>query len=76
MVRQIVSSSDDKELKESYNQRLKDQKKWEKESRVTNVKVGDKLDVLDTEYIWCKGKVIKVLQACRCNGGCGWFSNR
>lgn len=34
-------------------ERIKNHTKWVDKHKVENVKAGDKLDVLDTEHIWC-----------------------
>ena len=36
---------------------------WKKSHELKTVKIGDKLDVRDTEYIWCTGSVEKVLRS-------------
>jgi hypothetical protein len=33
-----------------------------KKRKVTKVKVGDVIDVRDTEYIWCKGDIRKIIK--------------
>jgi hypothetical protein len=37
--------------------------KWRQEHRVKNIKIGDRIDVRDTEYIWCSGAVEKILRS-------------
>lgn len=42
---------------ERHHDRLKNFKDWKDKHTVKEVKPGDMLDVLDTEYIWCKATV-------------------
>ena len=49
-------------MMKSYKERQKSHKEWKLKSKVKNVKVGDVIDVRDTEYIWCKGEVIKIIK--------------
>ena len=37
--------------------------KWKDSHRLKNIKIGDKVDVRDTEYIWCIGSVEKILRS-------------
>ena len=58
-VRLMVRSkgeSDQSELKR-YEERAKHLIDWKDKQRVKEVKAGDKVDALDTEYIWCKAQV-------------------
>jgi hypothetical protein len=32
-------------------------KQWKDKHRIVSVKAGDKVDVRDTEYVWCTGTV-------------------
>lgn len=40
-----------------YQERVKAYQEWHKKQMLVNVKPGDKVDALDTEYIWCKAVV-------------------
>lgn len=40
-----------------YKERVKTYKLWKDKHSLDEVKVGDKIDVRDTEYIWCIGNV-------------------
>ena len=40
-----------------HNERVENYKKWKESHSVKEIKPGDMLDVLDTEYIWCKATV-------------------
>lgn len=53
VVRNSLSS---KELND-YESRTSEFKAWKQKKEVDNVSVGTKLDVLDTEGVWCKGEV-------------------
>ena len=49
----------DGELEEynKYQDKIKIRKEWKDKHGVKEVRVGDKLDVRDTEYVWCKAVV-------------------
>lgn len=51
-----------KELK-SWQGRRDKYHKWRESHRLKNVKIGDKVDVRDTEYIWWTGWVEKILKS-------------
>lgn len=36
---------------------MKTYKKWKASHQLTDIKAGDKIDIRDTEYIWCVGTV-------------------
>ncbi|CAD8150769.1 unnamed protein product [Paramecium octaurelia] len=40
--------------------RKKEFKEWKMKKKITNFKLGDSLDVLDTEHIWCVGQIINM----------------
>jgi hypothetical protein len=40
-----------------YKERVKAYKLWREKHSLKDVKVGEKIDVRDTEYIWCVGEV-------------------
>lgn len=40
-----------------YENRVKQYRDWKAKHKVSQVKAGDKLDVRDTEYIWCVATV-------------------
>jgi len=46
----------DEEL-QRWEERMNKHCQWQKKHQVCEVKPGDKLDVLDTEYIWCVATV-------------------
>ena len=50
------------EERDNFDQRLKDGEQWESKRRINADKLveGEKLDVRDTEYIWCVGSVLKI----------------
>ena len=48
--------SDQSELKR-YDERIKYHLDWKYKQTLKEVKPGDKVDALDTEYIWCKAQV-------------------
>lgn len=37
--------------------------KWIKKHRVKDVNLGDYIDARDTEHIWCRGKVEKIISS-------------
>ncbi|CAK65790.1 unnamed protein product (macronuclear) [Paramecium tetraurelia] len=41
--------------------RKKQFKEWKLKKKITNFNIGDTLDVLDTEHIWCVGSIINIL---------------
>ena len=51
-----------KELK-AWQKRRKKYFKWKESHKLKNVKIGDRIDVRDTEYIWCTGAVEKILKS-------------
>ena len=62
MVESKRDNGDDEDLKR-YQERNKNHDKWLLKHSVDNVKPGDKIDALDTEYIWCKAVVELKIQA-------------
>lgn len=44
-------------------ERIKAHAEWIEKHKITNIKPGDKIDALDTEYIWCKAVVELKIQA-------------
>lgn len=51
-----AENGDESELKR-YDERLKAHQEWFDKQQVKVIKPGDKVDALDTEYIWCKAVV-------------------
>lgn len=49
--------NNDEEEAKRLEERIKNHQKWVEKHKVENVKAGDKLDVLDTEHIWCQAVV-------------------
>ena len=56
MVEGKRDSGDDEDYRRR-GERLKNHADWVEKHKITNVKPGDKIDALDTEYIWCKAVV-------------------
>ena len=48
--------ADQSELKR-YEERVKNHLDWKDKQLVKDIRPGDKVDALDTEYIWCKAQV-------------------
>ena len=46
-----------------WEERVKNHQKWIEKHKVSGVKTGQKLDVLDTEHIWCKAMVELKIQS-------------
>ena len=42
---------------EKWNTRVKSYNDWKQKHNVLDHKAGDKVDVRDTEYIWCSGVI-------------------
>ena len=40
-----------------YEDRVKAHKTWLDKQQIQEIKPGEKVDALDTEYIWCKAQV-------------------
>ena len=55
-VKMMVKSKGDEEVNR-YQERSKSYNEWFEKQQLKNVKPGDKVDALDTEYIWCKAQV-------------------
>lgn len=56
------SANGNEEEIERYNTRLQNHKNWLKKHTLCNARPGQKVDVLDTEHIWCTAEVeIKIL---------------
>jgi hypothetical protein len=57
-VRAIVISKNvngEKEEFEKWQNRVKSYKEWKDKHKLKDCKPGDKIDVRDTEFIWCVG---------------------
>ena len=52
----MVKSKGEEEVNR-YQERSKSYNEWFEKQQLKNVKPGDKVDALDTEYIWCKAQV-------------------
>lgn len=52
----------DEEQVRSYEMRVEETREWEEKRRVNKegLVVGDRIDVRDTEYIWCVGRILNV----------------
>ena len=49
-----------------FSEKLAVRKQWRQKHLLSQIKVGDKVDVRDTEYVWCKAIVeLKVLSESR-----------
>ena len=62
MVEGKRDAGDDEDFRRR-EERLKNHAEWVEKHKITNVKPGDKIDALDTEYIWCKAVVELKIQA-------------
>jgi hypothetical protein len=64
-VKLVVNAKRDNENQEEYDkwlERMQKNQKWVESHDITSVKVGDKIDVLDTEYIWCKATIELIIK--------------
>ena len=52
-VKDLVDSKNEKEETDRFQHRLKVFSEWKDKHSLKKVKAGDKIDVRDTEYIWC-----------------------
>lgn len=52
-----------KEDLKNWQNRRKQYMEWKKSHTLVNVSIGDKVDVRDTEYIWCTGSVERILKS-------------
>jgi hypothetical protein len=46
----------------NYKKRIEKYKVWKKSQKVENLIIGDKLDVKDTENVWCVGEVKEIIK--------------
>ena len=60
---QIIQNSDDAEVKVSWENQKCDFKTWQLKKKLDKVEVDDKVDVRDTDYIWCIGTVTMVVES-------------
>ena len=66
MIVQAKKESGDPEEFQKWQERMKKYQEWITSHNVVSVQPGEKLDVCDTEYIWCKATVELVIRsACR-----------
>lgn len=49
--------SGEKEEYDKFKDKLKLREEWKTKHTIKDIRVGDKLDVRDTEYVWCKAVV-------------------
>ena len=59
-VRTMILSKKLDGQEDEYNRwkdRVNNYKQWKNKHKLTDYKVGDKIDVRDTEYIWCVGTI-------------------
>jgi len=63
MIVQARKESGDNESIKTWNERMKKYHEWVNSHKVTSVQAGEKLDVCDTEYIWCKATVEIVVKS-------------
>lgn len=56
MIKSKADAGDESELKR-FDERVKAHQVWLDKQKLKEVKPGDKIDALDTEYIWCKAQV-------------------
>ncbi|CAD8067194.1 unnamed protein product [Paramecium sonneborni] len=47
---------------DNYHSRKNVLKEWKAKKKIKNFNIGDSLDVLDSEHIWCVGKILKIKQ--------------
>ncbi|CAD8149768.1 unnamed protein product [Paramecium pentaurelia] len=57
---QVVISS--QKNNEQYLSRKKDLKVWKAKKKIQTFNIGDLVDILDTEHIWCVGKILNIIQ--------------
>ena len=62
MIENKKKSGDEAEFTR-HQERVKNYETWKDKHKVSQVKPGDMLDVLDTEYVWCRATVeLKIKQ--------------
>jgi len=57
IISKVASSQEGTLVKERWDKQKKAHKDWVEGRKIENIEVGDKVDIRDTEYIWCEGKV-------------------
>ena len=53
MVKSKAAEGDESEM-QRYEERVKNFQDWKDKQTIKQVATGEKVDALDTEYIWCK----------------------
>ena len=57
IISKVASSQEGTLVKERWDKQKKAHKDWVEGRKIENIEVGEKVDIRDTEYIWCEGKV-------------------
>lgn len=63
MVSSKAENDDNAEELQRYKERVKAHEEWLSKQSVEPIKPGEKVDALDTEYIWCRAQVELKIQA-------------
>lgn len=48
-------------LKSTFITRKKENEEWNKSRKIISFEEGSEIDILDTEYVWCKGRIKEVI---------------
>ena len=62
IIEKLLSKIQNKELKDNYYQRKKEYTEWNNSKKLNKVEINQKIDVRDTEDIWCIGIIKKILK--------------
>lgn len=61
-IEKFVDGSKDEKVKETFYKRKAEWEKWQNDREVKDLPEGSRLDVRDTEYIWCVGVLKKKVE--------------
>lgn len=50
---------------QTYYNRRKENEEWNIQRKIQQFNIGQEIDILDTEYIWCKGKILDIQEGKR-----------
>jgi hypothetical protein len=63
VIHQLITKSEDSEIKVQWEKQKFEHTTWQLERKLDKAEVGDKVDVRDTDYIWCVGEVKMIIEA-------------
>ena len=63
VISQLILNSEDPDVKVQWEAQKCDHITWQLKKKIDKIEVGEKIDVRDTDYIWCIGTVRMIIES-------------